>query len=82
MLGQHAQALKTAREALAVAEGRALGGDQSADVGAALMALAQAQRATGDASGARSSAQRAVVALSKSLGPDHSETRAARAFTI
>ena len=80
MLGRAAQALTTAREALAVSEERALSPDHSADVGAALMALAMAQRAMGEETEARSSAQRAVAALSASLGRNHSETRAARAF--
>jgi serine/threonine-protein kinase len=70
-------ALSTAREALAVAESQAGSPDRSADVGAALMALAHAQLAASDVKDARSSAQRAAQALSASLGPNHSETRAA-----
>jgi hypothetical protein len=79
-LRRTADALSTAREALAVAELQAVSTDRSADVGAALMALANAQLAAGDANGARSSAQRAAQVLSASLGPNHSETRAAAAF--
>lgn len=76
-LQRTADALSTAREALAVAEFQAGSPDRSADVGAALMALAHAQLATGDSNSARNSAQRAAQALSASLGPKHSETRAA-----
>ena len=70
-------ALSTAREALAIAESQAGSADRSADVGAALMALAQAQLAAGDVKDARDSAGRAAQALAASLGPKHSETRAA-----
>lgn len=76
-LQRTSEALSTARDALVVAESQAGSPDRSADVGAALMALAQAQLAAGDVNGARSSAQRAAQALSASLGPNHSETRAA-----
>jgi eukaryotic-like serine/threonine-protein kinase len=80
MLGRYSEALQTAREALVVSEEHALNPDQSADVGAALMSLAVAQLALGDAAGARGSARRAAATLSKSLGATHSETRAAEAF--
>ena len=79
-LGRNDDALQTAREALRVAEEHALDSTRSADVGAALMVMAQAQRALGDVGGARSSAQRARQSLTVGLGPDHSETRAAAAF--
>jgi tetratricopeptide (TPR) repeat protein len=79
-LGRNSSALATAREALATAEARAIQPEHSADVGAALMALAQAQRAMGDIEGARASASRAAVALTAGLGPNHSETRAALGF--
>ena len=79
-LSRPAEALQTAREALAVAEEHSLDKDESADVGAALMELAIAQRTLGDLAGARVSAQRAAGVLSRSLGPTHSETRAAQAF--
>ena len=79
-LGRHAEALATAKQALAVAEEHALTADHSADVGAALMEMAQAQRALGDAAGAQASAKRAATALANGLGPNHSETRAAAAF--
>ncbi len=70
-------ALASARDALSIAEATSLKPDQSADVGAALMAVAAAQRAIGDVAGAHSSASRAAVALANGLGPSHSETRAA-----
>jgi serine/threonine-protein kinase len=79
-LGQKEAALGTARDALAIAEEVATSPDQSADVGGALMILAEAQRASGDAGGARASAQRAAISLAGGLGPDHRETRAAREF--
>lgn len=79
-LGRYTQALSTAQQALAAAEAHALSADRSADVGAALMELARAQRASGEDVAARASAQRASVSLTNSLGPQHSETRAAVAF--
>ena len=79
-LGASAPALSEARDALAAAQAIAIDPQQSADVGAALMVLAQAQRATGDASAARASAQRAAAILGASLGPRHSQTVAAANF--
>jgi eukaryotic-like serine/threonine-protein kinase len=79
-LGRNAAALASAQDALRIAEVASLKPERSADVGGALMALASAQRAAGDASGARASAGRAVTALTNGLGPNHSETRAARDF--
>src|SRR3569833_204738 len=79
-LGRQNEALQTAREALSVAEEHALDSARSADVGAALMAIAQAQRALGDMEGARNSARRAARSLTVGLGPSHSQTRAAAAF--
>jgi ATP/maltotriose-dependent transcriptional regulator MalT len=76
-LGRSAAALITAREAHSIAEANAPHPERSAYVGAALMTIAEAQRASGDAEGARASAKRAATALSAGLGPDHSETRAA-----
>ncbi len=80
-LGRWAEALQSAREALAVSEEHALSAEQSADVGAALMELARAQRALGDTA-ARLSAKHAAVILARSLGADHPETRAAAEFTM
>lgn len=79
-LDKKQEALETASEALAVARDHALDGDRSADVGAALMALARAQRASGDAAGAIDSARHAARVLSQALGPSHSETLAAVSF--
>jgi tetratricopeptide (TPR) repeat protein len=79
-LGRGAAALATAREAAAIAEASALNPERSAHVGAALMMMAEAQRATGDLVNARASAQRAAMALAASLGANHSETRAALQF--
>jgi hypothetical protein len=79
-LGRNDAALASARDAVTIAEAASLKPERSADVGAALMALASAQRAAGDANGARASASRAAVSLANGLGPDHSETRVARQF--
>lgn len=79
-LGRNDDALQTAREALKSAEEHALDSTRSADVGAALMAMARAQRALGDVEGARKSARSATQSLIVGLGPSHSETRAAAAF--
>ena len=65
------QALTFAVVALRITESVARNPAQSADVGEALLALAAAQDAKGDRTGARSSAQRAFEALSHSLGADH-----------
>jgi serine/threonine-protein kinase len=81
-LDRPAAALATARDSLAVSEAAALKPEQSADVGAALLLLAEAQRAMGDGDSAGESARRAVTALSATLGPGHSETRAATQFRL
>jgi ATP/maltotriose-dependent transcriptional regulator MalT len=70
-------ALGLAFEALSVAEQRAIDVEKSADVGAALVTLAYAERAVGEIEAARASAQKAVDVLSRSLRPEHSEVRAA-----
>jgi tetratricopeptide (TPR) repeat protein len=79
-LSRNADALATARAAVDISEASALEPDQSAYTGAALMTLAEAQRATGDAAAARASASRAASVLSASFGPNHSATRAALQF--
>ncbi len=79
-LGHNDAALSTARGALAVAEAVATKPEQSADVGGALMVVAQSQRASGDINGARASAQRAAISLAGGLGADHPEARIAREF--
>lgn len=76
-LGRSAAALVTARDALQIAEANAPQPERSATVGGAFMVMAEAQRAAGDAEGARASAKHAAVALAGGLGPDHSATRAA-----
>ena len=81
-LARYPEALEAAREALAIAEATALHPQRSANVGAALMVMAEAQRALGDEQDARASARRAVAELSASLGPDHSETRTAALFEV
>jgi hypothetical protein len=79
-VGRVAASLVTARDALAITEANAPEPHNSATVGAALMAIAEAERAAGNPTGAQESARRAAEALSRGLGPNHSETRAALAF--
>lgn len=78
--GEAAAALRSAQQAFAAAAVNASEPDRSALVGAAWLAIARAQRALGNATAARATAQRAAVALSAGLGPDHSEVRDARDF--
>lgn len=79
-LGRTDAALATARSAVEVAEATSLDPQDSASVGAALMTLAETQRALGDSASANSAARRAAQTLAAALGPDHSETRAALNF--
>ncbi|HUQ09670.1 MAG TPA: protein kinase [Steroidobacteraceae bacterium] len=79
--GRQADALASARDALAVAESQAPESGGSANVGGALMVIADIQRAQGDEAGALASATRAARALELSLGPGHSETRRAKGFS-
>jgi tetratricopeptide (TPR) repeat protein len=79
--GRQPEALASARDALAVAESQAPKSGGSANVGGALMVIADIQRAHGDEAGARASATRAAHALELSLGPAHSETRRAVAVS-
>ncbi len=79
-LGDVRLALETARDALALAEANTPNPERSAVVGAALLVLAEAQRANGDSDVARASAQRAASALAAGLGTEHSETQAALKF--
>jgi eukaryotic-like serine/threonine-protein kinase len=72
--GRTADAASAASEALALFEKRARNPESSADVGEALLVLAQAQHAGNDLGGARKSAARALVALNNGLGPDHPMT--------
>jgi tetratricopeptide (TPR) repeat protein len=69
-----------AKEALSFSEEHARKPELSADVGEALLVLAEAQRGGNDPSGARESAGRAAVALTNSLGADHPLTREALAL--
>jgi len=78
-LDRQTEALKDAKQALEVAEKLARRPEQSADVGAALLAMAEAQHALG-LTDMRASAERAVVALTNSLGAGHSKTRKAAAI--
>ena len=78
--GHSKEAESVAKEALNLSEKRARQSEQSADVGEALLVLAQAQVAANDSTGTRESAARAVVALTNSLGADHSLTREALAL--
>jgi tetratricopeptide (TPR) repeat protein len=81
-LGNAAQALRTARDALAIAEVHAVHGDRSIDVGDALLVMARSQLALGDSAGAHTSAQRAAAVLANSLGPNHSQARAAAQLAL
>jgi serine/threonine protein kinase len=65
------QAHAFAAAALRISESIARDPRASADVGEALLAMAAALNVRGDRSGARSSAQRAIAALTHSLGEDH-----------
>ena len=58
----------------------ALDPDRSADRGRALMLLAQAQYAGGNAAVAAKTVQQALPALAGGLGPDHAEVADARAL--
>ena len=64
---------------LRMAEGIARDPRQSADVGEALLVLAAVLEAKGDRNRARDSADRAIEALTNSLGPDHRLTKQALA---
>ncbi|HKU13216.1 MAG TPA: serine/threonine-protein kinase [Steroidobacteraceae bacterium] len=79
-LGRTDAALATANDAVVIAEQMSLQTERSALVGAALMALAETHRALGDSTAASAAARRAAATLSASLGPGHSETRAALQF--
>jgi hypothetical protein len=65
---------------LELAQQRALQADRSADVGEALLVLANLRREEGDVRAAAAMIPRARVALNGSLGAHHSLTRAAHAF--
>ena len=75
-----AGAQQRAADALAVSERVARDPAKSADVGEALLLLAQAQRVNGQASASASTARRAAQSLASGLGDAHSLTREARAL--
>ena len=75
--GHPQDAESAAQEVLSLFEKRARLPEQSADVGEALLVLAQAQASAHDSAAARASAEHAVVALTNSLGADHPLTREA-----
>jgi serine/threonine-protein kinase len=76
--GDAARFERAASAALAVAQRVARDPDQSADVGEALLLLAQAQLRNGQAAQSSASAGRAVICLTNALGPTHSLTRRAQ----
>ena len=80
--GETPRAVQIGRDAVAAAERVARDPQRSADVGEALLLLAQAQRAAGAGTDAAASAERAAVALSSGLGDAHSLTREARALAV
>jgi serine/threonine-protein kinase len=76
--GRTADAARAATEALDLWQKRARNAESSADVGEALLVLAQAQHAGKDLGAARQSAARALIALNNGLGPDHPMTTEAK----
>ncbi len=68
-----------ARQSLAIVESNARTNDSSADVGEALLRVAQAQIALGAQEEARPMLERAVRCLTNGLGPEHALTAEARA---
>jgi len=73
-----ADAERYAREALALAEPMARGSETSADVGEALLRMAEARVLAGAHAGTRALLERAVRCLSNGLRPDHPLTLEAR----
>jgi hypothetical protein len=72
---RYPDAEQTATSALHLFEQRARSPDMSADVGEALLVLAQERRAQGDSKGAADLARRAQSCLNSALGPEHPLTR-------
>jgi hypothetical protein len=72
-LAEHANAdaEQFSREALAISEAVARGSDTSADVGEALLRMAQAQMAINKSAQTRSLLERAVRCLTNGLDPNH-----------
>jgi serine/threonine-protein kinase len=79
-VGSVSEAGYYAAEALELAQQRALQAERSADVGEALLVLANLRREEGDLKAAAAMIPHARVALSDALGARHSLTRAALAF--
>jgi serine/threonine-protein kinase len=77
--GAAADAEQFARDALAISEAVARGPDTSADVGEALLRLAQAKSAIGMSQGTRTMLEHALRCLTNGLGPEHPTTREAQA---
>jgi len=69
--GKHTEAAESARASRALFEKNTLDPEQSADVGEALLVLAQAESAMGDAFAADRSFARASTSLQNGLGADH-----------
>jgi tetratricopeptide (TPR) repeat protein len=78
--GRFADAQDAATRALQLFTNTARKPELSADVGEALLLLAEARRGQGDLDGARDAAGRATVSLQAGLGPDHVLTREAVAL--
>jgi serine/threonine-protein kinase len=74
------KSMQLARAAVNVAERTALDSARSADLGEALMLLANAQQRAGDIAASRESAHRAAECLANGLGADHRRTLEARAL--
>ena len=79
-MGRQQEAESFATAALRISSQIAREPNQSADVGEALLCLALVRRAQGDQNGAQAHIDRAIEALSNSLGRDHSLTREALAL--
>jgi tetratricopeptide (TPR) repeat protein len=78
--GNAERAQQRAADALAVSERLARDPAKSADVGEALLLLAQAQRLNGESATSIATAKRAARTLAGGFGDDHSLTRTARAL--
>jgi hypothetical protein len=77
LLENTALAQTYAGEALRIDEARSRGPESSADVGEALLVLAQARFAAGDLTAARDTASRAKRILTRTLSAEHQLTRTA-----
>jgi hypothetical protein len=75
--GRTEEALKSAQDAHALASANAFDASRSADVGAALLVLSEAQRRIGELSAARDAARQAAAAFAASLGADHYDKKTA-----